>query len=181
MALSSRHRKVIDNYLIHADKRKALRDNGYSETTVVGNPNAIFNLPSVKNELERRVKRMTDKAELTDDWIINRLMDIADANIGDMIEVDTQGLPSYNFNKLTPAIRRAISSVDVNVETAGRGPNAKPVYKIKVKPADKLRAIEMLMKYKGMLTEKAEVKIDNSLSDRINEAMYIVSDNESKV
>lgn len=175
--MTPRHYKAINTYLRTDNKYLALKKAGYSENTAKHDVDSVFGREDVKQEIQRRVQRMTEKAQLTDDWIIERLMDIADANIADLLSVDANGKPFYNYKELSPKMRRAIMAVDIDETMAGRGPSAQPVHKIKVRQSDKLRALEMLAKFLGMLKEKVEVTGDTALASRIEEKAWLAESN----
>src|SRR5262245_39190968 len=130
MSLNPRHLKVVNHYLIHGSKPEAMRHAGYSETTSYYRHSIVFDRPEVQEHITKRQQKMIDRNAITEDWLIERLMDVADANPGDLIDVSDPNDPKYDFSKLSPQLRRAISGVDINIEQCGRGENATPVHKI---------------------------------------------------
>ena len=78
--LNARQLEAVDQYMINGfNKAEALRAAGYSETMATGRPQGVFSNPLVKAEIERRKARRAAKQELTEDWIIERYMTLADA------------------------------------------------------------------------------------------------------
>lgn len=160
------HVKCIANYLKGMSKEQAMLAVGYSPG-YAAYPKDIFNLPSVKKEIEKRQKMALDRAQVTEDYIVKKLVAIAEANLGDIVTTDDNGKVRLDYSKLSSDLRYALSGLTIEESMKGRGDKAEPVVKIKVTVADKLRAIEMLGKYLGMFKEKVEVSGDALLIEQL--------------
>ena len=176
-----KHLRLVNAYIKHGSRQQALLDVGYSESYAATHGLKIFDRADVRTEIEKRQERMRERSKVTEDWIIERLIDIADANVGDLIELDDKGKPFVNYSRISPALRRAIMVVDVDEEMSGRGENASPVKKIKIRTSDKLKALDMLAKVLGIYAaEKMEVSGDADLVKRINEGRFRVEEGTNK-
>lgn len=164
--LTNKELKAVNNYMRGMNKGKALKKAGFGDSEV-NSPNMVFSRPHVIEEIERRQQRLIKDNELTEKWIVDRLMTIADANFGDLIEYDDSGAPFINYSKMDRKMRVALAGMDIEQSTSGRGSAAKPVTKIKIRPADKLRALEMLMKYLGLGKDRMEISMDQELVNRL--------------
>lgn len=164
MALTDRRRKVIDAYMKCFNKKQAMLEAGYSESMATTSANTIFSDPAVQAEIKRRQNLATHRSDITLDWIVERLKDIADANVGDMIDVYSDGTANINLLKMTPELRRAITKFSVDHYTEGRGKNAQTVKQVKVDTADKLRALELLVRHLGLSKEKVSVELSGEAS-----------------
>lgn len=161
-------KKVIDNYMKGMTKYEAMVDAGYSPNTSKSNPALVFDREDVKKEIDRRQKIMATKAQVSAQWIVDQLKSIASANLGDIIEVDEEGSPYYNFDRLSPDLKQALKGLTVDEYIEGRGKKGQRVRKIRVDLNDKLRALEMLAKHLGMFEDKNnEMKVEISLIDRL--------------
>ena len=158
--------KAIDWFMRGYSKAESMRKAGYSESVAKTDTSSVFGRDDVKEEIARRQDRAAQKAQVDANWIIGRLTAIAGADIGDLIEVDSEGIPTINFNKLTPDIRAAIGEVG-----SGGG-------KIKVKTADKLRALELLGKYLGLFTDRIKIEGDQDLIERLYAGRKRVGESE---
>lgn len=160
--------KAINYKMRGWSERDAMKKAGYSKGMYEKDRYSVFGHPNVKAEIERRKQRLAESNQVTEEWIVQRLMKIAGADPGDMIEVDEDtGEAHINWNKLTPSMRAAVAGLEETKFMQGRGENAVPATKVKVTPRDTLRAIEMLGKYLGMFKEKVEVSTDNDLVKRL--------------
>lgn len=164
MALTPRRRKVVDAFMKGFSKKKALLEAGYSLTTATTRANDIFGDPAVQTEIGRRQKLATHRADIDLDWIIERLKDIADANIGDMLNIYSDGSASLNFNKLTPQLARALSKFAVSEKKSGRGKDAGSIVETKVGFVDKLKALELLIRHLGLSREKQAIEVSGEVS-----------------
>lgn len=133
--LSDRKRKVIDSYLRTFNKKQAMLDAGYSESMSDSGRHEVFGDPEVKAEIARRQALTTHRTEVTLDWLIGKLKAIVEA---DLIELyNEEGKP--DLKKLNPALKTAITSISSKGE---------------IGLADKLKAIELLIRHLGLSKEK---------------------------
>ena len=159
MALTDKRRKAIDAYMKCFNKKQAMLEAGYSESMATTNVASVFNNPTVRAEIQRRQNLATHRSDITLDWIVQRLKDIAGADLGDMIDVFSDGTGKINLLKMTPELRRAITKFSVESYTEGRGKNAQEVKRVKVDIADKLKALELLVRHCGLSKEKVAVEL----------------------
>lgn len=99
--------------------------------------------------------------DLSAEWVIERLMAIANADFSKLIEEDAYGYPSVNLELLTPEMRTAIQEITT---TSYKGNK-----KITIKPADKLKALDMLGKYLAMFKDNVKVEGELTLVERLQE------------
>lgn len=165
--MDPRHLKAIFFYMRGMTKKDSLIKAGFSESTAKTDAQAIFDRPDVQAEIKRRQDMAGERAAINEDWIVERLRRIAEAELGDVITYDEDGAPQFDLSKMTPEMRYALTGVKVRKYNKGRGPDAEPVVEMTPQLADKLRALEMLAKYLGMFTEKIEMTADDSLLDAL--------------
>jgi len=164
MTLSPKHRKVVDAYMKGATKKQAMLDAGFSPSTARTRPNDVFGRPEVISEIQRRQSLASHRSDVTLDWIVQRLKAIADANIGDMLDIYSDGSAKINFNKLTPELRIALSKFDADSYAEGRGRNAQEIKKLKVGFSDKVRALELLIRHLGLSKERNTLEVSGEVS-----------------
>lgn len=165
--LKPQYMKAVNLYMRGYSEKDALLKAGFSESTAVTNPKQVFQREDVKAEIARRLDRMKEDNKLSEDWIVQRLMTIAGADIGDLLITDEDGNLKMDYSMLTPAMKTAIGGLEINELKEGRGPKAIPRTQIKIKMTDKLRAIEMLMKILGLDRTKVEVSAEDGLIERL--------------
>lgn len=103
-----------------------------------------------------------DKAkaeELTAEWVLIRLMAMADNDVTAIIELDAWGFPSVNIDLLTPEMKMAMQELTV-VSNKGNK-------KITAKFADKLKALDMLGRYMAMFKDKVSIDAEVTLVERL--------------
>lgn len=78
--ISPKHSMVLDHWFEHGCKNKseAMRQAGYSDMMSSKRQHAVFDRPEVLADIERRRHEATQKHELKLDWVISRLMYIAE-------------------------------------------------------------------------------------------------------
>ncbi len=154
--LTEKQRKLIVSYLNGNTKKQAMLDAGYSPSI---SSHRVFEAPEVIGEIKRRQHIMSTKAGVTGDWIIHRLMLIADAKLSDLIVEDEDGFSQIDMSRMTPALKTALSGFESD--------KFGDVTKIKIKTSDKLRALEMLARHLGMFNDKLELAGEISLEERL--------------
>lgn len=138
-------------------KRVAIDKAGFAPSTKTWE---IFGREDVKKEIQRRQDIMSTKAGINAEWIIERLMKIADADLSDLLVVHEDGKAHIDMNLLTPQLRVALG----DFQSEGYGEN---VFKMRVKLADKIKALEMLARHLGMFNDKLELQGELSLEQRL--------------
>lgn len=177
--ITQRQKLAADAYLTGMSKKQAMIDAGYSEYTAKYDL-SVWENPKVIRYIEERRKEMSERNQITEDWIISRLMTIADSAIGDILTVDDLGNIEFDYAKLTPEMRKAIQGISIDEFKEGRGRNSGNVRKIKIQLADRLRALEMLGKYLGMFKEKVQLTGDDDLIRRLHEGRKRARGEEDK-
>ncbi len=117
-----------------------------------------------------------DKAEaneLTAEWVLLRLMAMADNDVSALIELDAWGFPSVNIDLLTPEMRMAMQELNV-VSNKGNK-------KITAKFADKLKALEMLGRYLAMFKDKVSIDAEVTLVERLQAGRLRMNEQSAEV
>jgi len=164
--------RAIDNYFDNGfNKGQAMIDAGYSKSTATSRSWQVWDRANVKNEIERRKKALAEKHEVTQEWIIERLMDHADASrrLAKYKKVDKDGTLYWDFKDATEEDLGLILGLNVEMYTDGRGEDARSVKKFKVDVANPLPALQALARHLGMLTDKVELAGEVSLVERIQQ------------
>lgn len=165
--LNFREKVVVAHYMQGVNQKESLIRAGYSKH-LANQSTVFFSKPHIRAEIARRQKAIMDKQELTQEWIVEKLMLIAGANPGELIEIDDEGNRTINWKKFGPRLQFLVQDFEEEVYTEGRGPQARKVKRIKVKNADRLRAVDMLCKILGLYVEnKVEVNIEQGLIERL--------------
>jgi phage terminase small subunit len=170
MGLKAKRRKVVDSYMKCFNKKQAMLDAGYSMSMACTRANDVFKDPAVMAEIERRQNLASHRADVSLDWIVQRLKEIADANLGDALDVYSDGTANLNFKKFTPQLKRAMNKFSVTEHTTTRGENAGTVKQVRVNFSDQLKALELLVRHLGLSKEKQSLELsgDAELLDALH-------------
>lgn len=153
--LTPKQLRVIDHFMVHDNKFAAVESEGWNGR---GYADKFFKKPQVVAEIERRQKRMRDKQELTEDWVIQRLMKIADANLGNiMLKLQDSG---YDLEELTEDERYVIEQFAEEFVT---GDGEDETRKAKVSLPSKIQALTALARRLGLFTDNVNVTSDDDL------------------
>lgn len=116
--------------------------------------------PKVAAEIRRRDDIDNARYKVSADNILAELSSVAFSDVADVYAKD--GAIAHP-RKMPARARRAIESI-----TTTEGPNGSLK---KVKLSNKLKALEILAKQQGMLIERTEISLDDSLADRLRRGL----------
>jgi len=169
--------KAVHYYMQGMSQKDALLKAGYSPS-FSNKSSTFFGSDKIRPVIEKKRERIMKKAELNEDWIVEKLMLIAGANPGSLIEVDEEGQRRINWQKFGPDLQFLVQDFEEETYQEGRGPQAKNVKRIKVKNSDRIRAMDMLCKILGLYQEKVSISMEQNLIDSLEAARNRVIKNE---
>tara|TARA_R110000751_G_scaffold137379_2_gene240801 strand:+ start:601 stop:1158 length:558 start_codon:yes stop_codon:yes gene_type:complete len=158
--LLPKQKKAVNYFMKGMNKKESLLAAGYSDSVANTDAQSVFDREDVKSEIKRMQQRGQRKAELTSDWITQRLMAIADASVGDILEFKEDGTPYLDYAKMNNDLKYALSGISVRSYSKGRGEGAIPVTEMKVDTADKLRAMDQLARLHAMYEDKVTINLE---------------------
>lgn len=126
----------------------------------------LFKRPVVQELLEKKRKTYLKKLGVTPEKTLAEIAKLAFARLPDLFQINGNGEATFDFNLMTPELEAAIGEYTVDTYMSGRGENAEPVKKVRVKLGSKLDALEKLMRYFGMY-EKDNEQSTKSLVEAI--------------
>jgi phage terminase small subunit len=155
--LSDQQKALVDWYFhpeVRFVKREAMRRAGYAESTACNNPTKIFTHPSVAAAIEQRHEDRKIALAVDANYITERLMWLADANIAKILKKlqDNGG----NLDALTWVEQYQISEFKVKHYMMGRGEDAIPVTETSVKAESRRGALDSMAKLHGLNKEKED-------------------------
>jgi len=168
--ISDRHKKVANLFLNNGgNKAKAMIGAGYSPLSADKNPERIFNRPEVAEYVNQQKILAAERNELDQDWIIERLMDLADSGriLAKYKKVQEDGSLAWDFTGVTEKELSVIQAIGVDYYTEGRGPEGVTVKKFRIKEPDVRQALVDLGRTMALFTDKVEVSSD--LAERLRE------------
>ncbi len=158
MALTSKQKRFIDEYLIDLNATQAAIRAGYSEKTAAEQGARLLINVKVQKEIQKRMRDREIRTEVTQDEVIKELAAIAFSNGSDYSKVVTKHTVDDSGNnveysdvefkdtdELTEWQKKAIAGIK------------QTKFGIAVETCDKVKALELLGKHLGMFKDKVEV------------------------
>lgn len=127
----------------------------------------FFLKDNVKEEVERRKRKMVQRQEVDEAWIMERMVRIADSSPGDLVEIDLDGMPYFDWSKLTPEMKKVLGAISIEEFKEGRGKGSRGKVKVNVKGMDQLRALELIGKHLGMFKQEIVINNDDDMVNRL--------------
>ena len=158
---TSKQQRFIAEYPADFNATKAAERAGYSKKTAGQQGHRLLKNVQIQREIQKRIAKLTTKADVTVERVLSELMKVGFANLQDYIRITADGDPYIDLSAMTEYQAAALQEITVEDFKDGRGDNARDVRKVKVKMLDKLSALEKLGKYLGMFVDR--VKIEGEL------------------
>lgn len=115
MKLTPKQERFCQEYLIDLNATQAAIRSGYSEKTAMEQGYQLLQKTSVQQHIQERQKKLSDKLELTTEWVLTRLKEISDRCVqaepvmvrnmdGQLVESGEYKFDSSGANKATELI-----------------------------------------------------------------------------
>jgi len=125
-----------------------------SNSTASSQGNKKLKDPTIAAYVSGVLKSHLEKYNVTEESIVEELANIAFLDVANLMDKD--GSLITDVRLLPERVRRCVSAVEENIEG-----------KIKIKLCSKEKALEMLAKYKKLLTDKHEISGGDDLAQSI--------------
>lgn len=146
--LTAKQARFCAEYLIDSCGGRAAVRAGFSAHSADGIACRLLRKPQVAAELARLRAQLAERLQLDAERVLRPLLEILEVDLGDVFD---EGGSVRPLKELAPALRRTLSSIEVE-ELDGRVGRA-----VKVRSWDKVRAAELLGKHLRLWTDKSEV------------------------
>lgn len=154
-----RHEIFVREYLIHFNASEAARAAGYSPDSAGSIGHELLKKPEIQTRLADAASTRVRKLDITGDRILMEVARIAFVDLARAYDPEGNLLP---LNRIPEDVRRAIAAVDVFEEFLGRGyDKAKIGHTKKLKLHDKLKALELLGRWKELALWKDSLEVDD--------------------
>jgi len=165
-----KYKAAADAFLTNGgNKYKAMLTAGYTATSADKRASTVFGRPEVIEYINQQKVLAAERHELTQDWIIERLMDLANSGrvLAKYKKVQEDGSIAWDFTGISEAELSVIQAIGVDYYTEGRGPDGVTVKKFRIKEPDVRQALVDLGRTMALFTDKVEVSGD--LAERLRE------------
>lgn len=155
--LTPKQAAFVREYLVDLNASAAARRAGYSEKTsgFIGHEN--LKKPKIAAMIHEALEARAERTEITADRVLEELGKLAFSNIGDYHRISDEGEPYIDLTDLTRDQMAALTELQVDDYTEGRGNDSRDVRRVKIKLADKKAALELLGKHLKLWTDKIDV------------------------
>ena len=155
-SLTPRQARFVKEYLVDLNATQAAIRAGYSRKTAKSIGQENLTKPDIAAAIKDAQQQRFDRTDVTADAVVRELAYIAFGDISGLF--DEQGRLREAHN-LTPGVGARIASIEVSRErTRAVGDATVEESTVKVRVWDKVRALELLAKHLGLLTEQVDHK-----------------------
>lgn len=192
-ALSDRHRRFVDEYLIDLNGTAAAERAGYGKAGAKTRASELLARDDVKAAVAEKQAKLSAATGVSAERVVGELAKLGFSNMLDYIQIGEDGQPYTDFSGLTRDQAAAIQEVVVesrrDTSAAVIGEEMEPqehggalkrqhaeetagpsILKVRFKLADKKGALEALGRHLGLFNERVEhsgkIEIEHKLSDR---------------
>ncbi len=155
MALNDKQKRFADEYIIHLNAAQAAVQAGYGIANAANQGYRLLQDPEVAWYIQTRQRELQTRLNVTQERVIEEVAKLAFSNMRDFVSVNADGDPVPNFSTLTRDQWASVQEVTVDSYVDGKGPNAKPVKKVKLKLHDKRGPLNDLCKHLGLFDDKS--------------------------
>ena len=150
--LTTKQRKFVDYYVDCGNAAEAARKAGYKS-----GPKELLKKPHVKEQIEKKLLRVTQETDISAERVLEELGRIAFANLGDYLEWNGTTVKPKSSRDLTPEQRASIEEVFLTRNG------------VRLKLYDKLAALEKLGKHLGLFSDKVKHEGELTIQVRMPE------------
>ncbi len=144
--LTPKQAMFVREYIIDFNITRAARAAGYSEKSANTAGQNFLKYPKIQKAIQDQMERRIARVEVRQDAVISELAAIAFSDMRHFASWGPRGVRVHRSSNLSNSSAACISEISC-VDTLN-GKN------IKIKTHDKLKALELLAKHLGMLTER---------------------------
>lgn len=138
---------------------EAARRAGYAQKSAHVTGSQLLSNPNISAAIAEERKKFWDAKAMSREEMVAEISNIARFDMGRILHVTSDGDPFIDLSKADADDLRALGAVEVEDFTLGRGDDARDVRRVKAKPFDKLKALDLLAKVQGHLKDPS-VKVD---------------------
>ena len=154
--LNEKQATFVQEYLIDLNATQAAIRAGYSPRTAEQQGMRLLRDARVKEAVQKAMQERNQRVEISQDRILEELARIAFGDLRDAVTWGPSGVSLKDSAELTEDQAAAISEVGETVTKEGGS--------TRIKRHDKVKAIELLMRHKGMLNDKLNINGELNVS-----------------
>jgi len=168
--LLPKRERFAEEYLVDLNATQAAIRAGYSKKTASSQGERLLRNVEVQRAVQKGRFESKKRNEITLDDVLDEYKRIAFSGMSKFLRVSPDGDPIIDLSKCSADDLDLLSEAAVEDFTEGRGEDSRDVRRIKIKPMDRLKALESLGKHLGMGDKAA-----NQATDRLTQALIEIS------
>jgi len=154
--LTPKQQRFADEYLVDLNATQAAIRAGYSKKTAGQQGERLLRNVEIQEAVSKRQRKIQEKTEITQERVLAELSKLAFSNLADFFTVQPDGTAYVDLSELTREQAAALTEIQVDEYTEGRGEECREVKKVKIKVADKTKNLELIGKFLGMFKDRIE-------------------------
>lgn len=166
--LSPARRSFADSFVMIGDVRKAY-DQVFPHASDYTQALRWIKEPMVQAAIAERMASVADRNSITIERVIQEIGTLAFSNLKNFLEIGSDGLPRWNFEKVTDQQWAAVKEITID---EGTDNNGSPTRKVKIALHDKNSALDKLMKRFGAY---AAERVEHVVTGNVNVRQVTVS------
>lgn len=151
---TAKQQRFIEEYPIDFNGTQAAVRAKYSKKTAGQQATRLLKNVHIQAAIQKRVGKLTHKADVTVERVLSELSKIGFANLGDYFRISKDGEPIIDLSDITEDQSAALQEIVVEDFKDGRGDNSRDVRRVKIKMLDKCPALDRLGKYLSMFVDR---------------------------
>jgi len=161
--LNPKQQRFVEEYLIDLNATQAAIRAGYSKKTAKSQGQRLLTHVDIKTAIDEAKRQRSKRTDINADWVLQRLAQIAEANLNDFMSLTNDGEPFIDLSEATPEQMYALSEVLVTEYKEGRGKNARDIINTKIKMSDRLKALELIGRHVDVQAFKDKLELSGQL------------------
>jgi phage terminase small subunit len=146
-------RQFVREYIVDFNATQAAARAGYSAKTAYERGSDLLKKPEIQKAVAAEIEARSDRTGITQDWVVQRLAELASADIADYMEWDDKSATFKPKEDLPPGATKSILSIKSSKNVDGSS-------RLEMKMTDKLKALEMLARHTGAFNDSVTVRGD---------------------
>lgn len=160
-ALNPQQRAFVRAFMVLRKIRDSAIEAGYKAKSAHNQGHRLMQRADVKAAIAEMEAIAQAKAEKTLDDIVAEQTRIAFTGMSKFLRIDPNGNPVFDLSVCTPEDLDLLAEVTIEEFVVGSGDEAKDVRKIKIKPLDRQKALDVLGKHLGMGNKAQDDRVDS--------------------
>ncbi len=149
--LTPKQRLFVEEYGKDRNGKQAAIRAGYSADSAEVQASRLLSNDKVAAAVQASGQAMTARNGVTQDWVINRLLQIAGTDMTEIASWNESGVRFKESSELSDAAKASVMQIEEVTNQHGGT--------LKVKQHDRLAALKLLGQHLGMFKEQSEVKL----------------------